>query len=481
MWHAFPFDGEPEVYTDALFSFGLNFSAAVDIEFGLPKKKVLSLRDVPGVTRAVVPLMSKAGVVGMTIGVNTNSAPPGVPGVKETGAEGKAGSAFRWQDKATDTEVIAVWHPGGYGGHGGQNIYAKTEAGNCVVIPGMDEALCHSWMGDNSGPPPGLGHIPLNIAQGIEVVQGHWMAYAAMFPNAVVKASNLDTFWGALAANVEKLPIFDEEVGDSWIYGIQSDPWKVAALRAMEREWSKCLPAAARGSTTTECGVTDKQFNSVGEFLLLAGKHTWGKGCEGGNLPTDWDNAAWAKVRKAENKTGDASFASCERGWTEQRMQLAAAAEAAAGTPLGQALTAEVSKLTPIAPELSGLHAVPAASWGDTFTFAGGRISLGLDTQTGTITTLTRAATTGEVSATAFAGPKNPLAEFWYKTTSQNTELDFSNNYSVTKPDPWGGLGLGVRVGLNKTSTDTRWNPTLSGLWHNAVATNNNITKVVAK
>jgi hypothetical protein len=43
--------------------------------------------------------------------------------------KGAAGSAFRWRDPATNTEVIGVWHGGGYGGHGGQNIYAKTEAG----------------------------------------------------------------------------------------------------------------------------------------------------------------------------------------------------------------------------------------------------------------------------------------------------------------------------------------------------------------
>ena len=47
----------------------------------------------------------------------------------------------------------------------GQNIYAKTEAGNCVVAPGLDEALCMSWMGDNAGPPPGRGVVPLDIDQ----------------------------------------------------------------------------------------------------------------------------------------------------------------------------------------------------------------------------------------------------------------------------------------------------------------------------
>ena len=257
--------------------------------------------------------------------------------------------------------------------------------------------------------------------------------------------------------------------------GIQSDPWKVASMRAMEREWSACLPPASRESPS-KCGVTDKEFNRVGEFLLLAGKHTWGRGCGAGNLDHAWGNKAWAIARASENTSSDTSFASCERGWTEQRMQLAAAAEAAAGTPLGGKLSAAVAALAPVAPDLAGLDAVPVAQWADRIvlvpaaksrggggsgggdgggpsagtslrnatTAATQRVVLGFDRQTGSITTLTN-----EATGVAYAGANNPLAELWYKTTSQADELAYARNYSVTLPDPWGGMGLGVRPVIN--------------------------------
>jgi hypothetical protein len=206
--------------------------------------------------------------------------------------------------------------------------------------------------------------------------------------------------------------------------------------------------------------VTDEQFNAVGEFLLLAGKHTWGKGCGGGSRPYAWTNVQFEALRRSENVTDDASFASCERAWAEQRMQLAAAATAAAGTPLGHTLTTEVAKLTPTTPTVDGMVHVPKDKWGDGLTLAGG-IKLGFDVSTGAITTLTDSAT-GKEHATH----NNSLAEVWYKTGSLAEEKSYVLNYSVTIPDPWGGPGLGVRAGMNQSSVSKRWNPTLAGIWY---------------
>ena len=108
--------------------------SALDDYYGLPRKRVLSQRDVPGMTRGVVPSLAAVGAIGVSVGVNTNSAPPAVPGVQPV-TEGAAAGIFRWRDEATNTEVLTSIHGGGYGGHGGQNIYALTEAGNCIVVP----------------------------------------------------------------------------------------------------------------------------------------------------------------------------------------------------------------------------------------------------------------------------------------------------------------------------------------------------------
>ena len=204
---------------------------------------------------------------------------------------------FRWRDEASDTEVLASWHPGGYGGHGGQNIFAKTEAGNCIVVDGFDEALCQSWMGDNAGPPPGKGVLPLDIEQGVAVVSAHWQAYRAMFPAATtIKGRSFEGFWAALNASAAKstLPVFSEEPGDSWIYGAASDPWKLAALRAMQRVRAECL----RAPETPSCAVTESQRGEFDSFLFLLSKHTWGRGCGASAVNTSWSNVEFDLTRR---------------------------------------------------------------------------------------------------------------------------------------------------------------------------------------
>lgn len=462
VWHAFPFDAQPEVYSSTLFEWGLNFTKTLDRSLGLVRNgsKVLSLRDVPGLTRSAVPVLAKAGTLGVSVGVNTNSAPPAVPGVKATAA-GAAGGAFRWRDPATQTEVIATWHAGGYAGHGGQNIYAKTEAGNCVVVPGLDEALCHSWMGDNSGPPPGRGQIPLDVEQGVEVVRAHWAAFRAMFPAAAVHAAGFDAFWQLLDANRDRLPVFTGEVGDTWIYGISSDPWKLAGFRAMQRDWLRCAEARA---DAPGCGLPPQQLDRVAEYLLLAGKHTWGKGCAAAGLDHGWDNIAFARLRRTENRSNDASFASCERGWAEQRMQLAMAAAAAAGSPLGRDINASIAALSPRPPSVVEFDALPVPvgkQMSPPLRIGSDGLEIAL-ASTGAIVLL-RNTRTGE----AYATTVNQLAELWYSTGSLAQEKAYNRNYSVTFPDPWGGPGLGVRAGLNASSELHTWAPALAGLWHN--------------
>jgi hypothetical protein len=45
-----------------LFDAALNLTFTEDRHFGHPKRMTLSQRDVPGLTRAVIPLLSRAGV-----------------------------------------------------------------------------------------------------------------------------------------------------------------------------------------------------------------------------------------------------------------------------------------------------------------------------------------------------------------------------------------------------------------------------------
>lgn len=59
-------------------------------------------RDVPGFTRAAVPVLVGQGIKAVTVGVNGGSAPPDVP----------YNTPFLWHDKQSKTEIVAMWHPG---------------------------------------------------------------------------------------------------------------------------------------------------------------------------------------------------------------------------------------------------------------------------------------------------------------------------------------------------------------------------------
>jgi hypothetical protein len=71
--HAFPFDAQPELLNSSLFECGLDMVQALAAEHNITPPLVLSQRDVPALTRAVVPLLAKAGVIGVNVGINDAS------------------------------------------------------------------------------------------------------------------------------------------------------------------------------------------------------------------------------------------------------------------------------------------------------------------------------------------------------------------------------------------------------------------------
>jgi hypothetical protein len=98
-WHAFPFNAgnfisstnsnyaESETMDPSLFLYGVSMAHQLvskypriypnfkDQQFGKPPKTVMSQRDVPGLTRSVIPLLNQAGVQAITVGVNGNFFP----------------------------------------------------------------------------------------------------------------------------------------------------------------------------------------------------------------------------------------------------------------------------------------------------------------------------------------------------------------------------------------------------------------------
>ena len=88
VWHAFPFNAEPELFTAELFDAALNLTFRQDDFFAKKRRKTLSQRDVPGLTRAAIPLLARRGIQGVSVGENAQVAPSAVPPI------------FVWRDNA---------------------------------------------------------------------------------------------------------------------------------------------------------------------------------------------------------------------------------------------------------------------------------------------------------------------------------------------------------------------------------------------
>ena len=80
-WHAFPHNAQLEIMDPALIQAGIQMTHDLDVRFGLPLKHTLSQRDVPGMTRSIIPILKEYGVDAITVGANDGSTPPNVPDV----------------------------------------------------------------------------------------------------------------------------------------------------------------------------------------------------------------------------------------------------------------------------------------------------------------------------------------------------------------------------------------------------------------
>ena len=165
-----------------------------------------------------------------------------------------------------------------------------------VTVPGMPVALAFAIRVDNSGPPS-----PLEVVRNYEILR-------ILFPGAKVVASGYDVFVRELVKYKSLLPVYTGEMGDTWIQGVASDPWKTAVVRETMRLRSGCL-------TSGECSMSDERFVAFSLMLLKSGEHTWGKDVKTYlHDTTNWTNAEFHAVQN------DGSFVDMVNSWIEQRM-----------------------------------------------------------------------------------------------------------------------------------------------------------------
>ena len=191
--HAMPFTTHTELLDEDTLDYGLSIVDELDEIRG---KKTVSAKmtDVPGHTKALVPLLARHGIKLLHIGVNGVSAVPEVP------------ECFLW--KCGNAEVIVVYS-GDYGGAFKSDL--------------VDEVLYFDHTLDNHGAPS-----PEKVKQKLDKIQQE-------FPDYEVEAGTLDEFAEAIWSVKDKLPVFEGEIGDTWIHGSAADPYKSACLRELMR------------------------------------------------------------------------------------------------------------------------------------------------------------------------------------------------------------------------------------------------------
>lgn len=251
--HALPFTTHSELFDEDTFDYGLSIVDEIDKIRG--KKTIAAkMTDVPGHTKAIVPLLAKHGIKLLHIGVNGASAVPEVP------------ECFLW--KCGEAEVIVIYS-GDYGG--------------AFESEFVDEILYFDHTLDNHGAPS-----PNNVLDKITKIKNE-------YPDHQVTAGTLDEFAQVMWKVKDRLPVFDGEIGDTWIHGSASDPYKSAALRelmSLKRQWIE------KGSMQR---MTD-EYKAFSDALLCVGEHTCGM--DGKTYFADYENYLkpdFQKARKRDN------------------------------------------------------------------------------------------------------------------------------------------------------------------------------------
>src|SRR5580698_7895238 len=182
-WHALPFTWQTELIDRSMIEGSLGLSQSLDKRFGRTTTGA-KMTDVPGHTRGLIAPLAAHGVKFLDIGVNDASTPAELPPL------------FVWKDSRGATLVVMYHH--GYGG--------------VVHVPGSDVGVAIVVSNDNSGP-----HTA-------EEISGIYADLKKQFPNAEISPASLTEIANAVDPFRSNLPVVAQEIGDSWIHGVASDP-----------------------------------------------------------------------------------------------------------------------------------------------------------------------------------------------------------------------------------------------------------------
>ena len=235
-------------------------------------------------------------------------------------------------------------------------------------------------------------------------------------------------------------PSLNEEIGDTWIYGVPSDPVKVAKYLELAR-------MRASWVAKKRIRVGDETDIALLRNLLLAVEHTWGTDTKTWldfNHYTPHDLAQMLDTPKYKVVT---------HSWDEKREDLALAV-ASLPTDLRTEAQAKLQTLRPAEPRSVSMKRLVEGK-----PIASRHFTIALDPHTGAITTLRQ-----NTSGHNWASPEHPLALFSYQTLSKADYDVFLATYLTTKewwaPQDFGKPNIESFGAVSKT-----WLPTLTATW----------------
>lgn len=293
-WHGLAFTTHTELMDRELMEFDLDYSDRLDKMFS--KETIAAkLTDVPGHTKAMIQSMVKHGKKYLHVGVNPSSMNPEVP------------SSFLW--KSGQNEILVQYSP----------VY-----GSACYVEEMEQVLEFFFTGDNLGIP--------SKQQVLEFLDDLERKY----PNAEIIASTLDEYAAQVWKYKNKLPVVWEEIGDTWIHGVASDPQKVMHLKRLlnlKDQWIR------RGVLSK----SQPEYIAFMEKLLMVCEHTWGQDYKKYLFDfKNWEKEDFYRARAKDIVTEEAftkrnaalllavyeekgccqltgSYSGYERSWEEQR------------------------------------------------------------------------------------------------------------------------------------------------------------------
>uniref|UniRef100_A0A6B2KYD0 Glycoside hydrolase family 38 N-terminal domain-containing protein n=1 Tax=Arcella intermedia TaxID=1963864 RepID=A0A6B2KYD0_9EUKA len=354
---------------------------------GVPPSKVVSIRDVPGTVRSLIPIFKKMGIEAISVGVNNYSPAPDMP------------NPGIWIEPTTKTSIFYMQTGQGIGYPnvpGNPSNPGGLGADSCVTYPNFPHALCWSFRTDNNGPPESIDEI----YQSYETLR-------YQFPGADIFASTYENFTAHLPEIEQDLPVTTKESGETWLVSDTADPVKMAYFRTASRVFTECYNAGL-------CDLGDSRIFFFLRLLLKIPEHTYG-------LPTIEDHANYTNemfhVAKQELKT----YKDCESSWIEQREIVTRVGFSyLKDHPLAGKINQEILNLVPKYPNLKGYYEVTPDNWNKNFVVNSNTdvVTLGLNSN-GAISNLI-------MKTFTWASNSRVLSKFIYRTFN-DTDLKAQN------------------------------------------------------